>query len=893
MFSHDEDEDDSSEDQVDYQARYQKEFPEGYAALTSTADIDWRDEYKNTEKYNYLGIFEAQKKLIKAFKLLDLAECRNEITVYLESAAKQKNPPSLHGILFACDNGGANAPPLGIFQWLAAHRPDISKQLCEEIYEKIVLPYCNNNPNLLLEWSIRTGRSDEEIKRHIAAANDLAGMMVNIANALRTNKAYLADWIVAQFDVQTILKACSNYSSKDALQFLLDKTTPEFRATYFSEMCQLADTSRVAFLLEQGIKPGVSDWEAVCGASPIKQDHYKIVDLFMQHAQIIPASLINSSAIDESMKMYLQIKNGSLEKSEMEKVLIRACKNGDEKLAILLLEHGVSTAVVDQAGIPVLTHACHSGNSELVKTMVWAHGADVAPTLNQACRDGNLQIINTLKDCHVIGGNQDVAIEIDAAKLACLNGHVAIVDKLINKAIQGGGVKPETLMSSLCDPFEREGVLTLFNVVKSAPDRAMMIDEALSRNDPQLTSQLLDVIWSLPDDVSENGTGHYLYFAKSCHYGTPDNMARLQDKDATSQLRFALNYSPNAQVINYLLDQGADIAKCEGLIFAAVNTGDANLVQRLLKSGVDINARDFHDSTALMIASENGQTAMIRLLLNQGADVNAVNDKQFTAMGLMFSRHVFREHQVDDFFELIKLFLKNGANPEKILVKSKDWKDGLDVQVPKLFMDAMLDLIQDMRLREEVQANYKAFRKEVQKGSQAPDANPAQTFSAIKSLVNAINQGASYDELLQQRKDAATSVLASSIFDVDANFYNTARDNIARINVLEKLQHILVAADLRKSSVLTEIRDVIAHSENEYTEKVIDKIEQVLARRQAGQFQGFNLHAHMDPHENLLRDFIKLVKSNDLNTVDSSQKLDSLKASLGVETKQVTTQNSL
>lgn len=57
----------------------------------------------------------------------------------------------------------------------------------------------------------------------------------------------------------------------------------------------------------------------------------------------------------------------------------------------------------------------------------------------------------------------------------------------------------------------------------------------------------------------------------------------------------------------------------------AANKGDSNVVEALLDSGADINARDEQNQTALHQAASKGHTPIVKLLLERGADVNAKN----------------------------------------------------------------------------------------------------------------------------------------------------------------------------------------------------------------------------------------------------------------------------
>ena len=55
---------------------------------------------------------------------------------------------------------------------------------------------------------------------------------------------------------------------------------------------------------------------------------------------------------------------------------------------------------------------------------------------------------------------------------------------------------------------------------------------------------------------------------------------------------------------------------------AAVTAQDSARLEELLGAGVDINARDEHGQTALMIAARDGRTQSVRWLIEHGADLD-------------------------------------------------------------------------------------------------------------------------------------------------------------------------------------------------------------------------------------------------------------------------------
>jgi ankyrin repeat protein len=67
---------------------------------------------------------------------------------------------------------------------------------------------------------------------------------------------------------------------------------------------------------------------------------------------------------------------------------------------------------------------------------------------------------------------------------------------------------------------------------------------------------------------------------------------------------------------------------------AAVRSGEIVRLQALLDSGGDIDARDEHGQTALMVAARDGQTAAVRWLVAHGADLNHTAKYHLSALML-------------------------------------------------------------------------------------------------------------------------------------------------------------------------------------------------------------------------------------------------------------------
>jgi len=76
-------------------------------------------------------------------------------------------------------------------------------------------------------------------------------------------------------------------------------------------------------------------------------------------------------------------------------------------------------------------------------------------------------------------------------------------------------------------------------------------------------------------------------------------------------------------------------------LLAAVN-GKIDQVKQLLWEGVDVNARNRYDATALMFAAKNGHIDICQLLIERGADVNTKDKFGHTALWLAQDIEVWR-----------------------------------------------------------------------------------------------------------------------------------------------------------------------------------------------------------------------------------------------------------
>lgn len=66
--------------------------------------------------------------------------------------------------------------------------------------------------------------------------------------------------------------------------------------------------------------------------------------------------------------------------------------------------------------------------------------------------------------------------------------------------------------------------------------------------------------------------------------------------------------------------------------FEAIKSGNIDLVEKSLNSGMSPDAKDANTDTALIVASRLGKTEIVKLLVQKGADINMKNNQGLIPM---------------------------------------------------------------------------------------------------------------------------------------------------------------------------------------------------------------------------------------------------------------------
>jgi len=94
----------------------------------------------------------------------------------------------------------------------------------------------------------------------------------------------------------------------------------------------------------------------------------------------------------------------------------------------------------------------------------------------------------------------------------------------------------------------------------------------------------------------------------------------------------------------------------------AVRGGDVQTVRQLFGAGSDVNARDRHGQTALMLAASEGHVNIVRNLVLAGADINVTDEDKMNALA----------HAADNDHAAVVRFLKSKGSFETVAKVKKE-----------------------------------------------------------------------------------------------------------------------------------------------------------------------------------------------------------------------------
>ena len=341
------------------------------------------------------------------------------------------------------------------------------------------------------------------------------------------------------------------------------------------------------------------------------------------------------------------------------------------EIAKLLLKHGAEVNVANKYGSTPLSAAVTGGNLALVKFLL-ANGASVAYAEEQykaslfhaAAYDGDREMI----DCLVKAGA--------SPKKKDKRGRTALYEALKNRslrtarllALNGVGFDAPMLNAvALCDCAAVKAIAAKdpkqLNVVEGRGDVTPLLLTVML-NDDYMAALLLKLGAKADQAIWKSGITPLMMAIGFERYRVAEALLKAGadpnklDQSRDTALMDAMGRG-KLPAVKLLLKYGADIKtkSLDGdnktLMYWAGEHGDKELIDFLVKKGLDVNISTRDGSTGLHEAAWYNNPEAARALIAHGAKVNVTNASGNTPL------HYAAEH---NWMEVVEILVKNGAD---------------------------------------------------------------------------------------------------------------------------------------------------------------------------------------------------------------------------------------
>ena len=469
---------------------------------------------------------------------------------------------------------------------------------------------------------------------------------------------------VVTSDVNTSLHvAVDGRCSKEALQKIIQlgvsvNSLNNYRETASLRACQSAQAEAVKLLLENGADPNIPEAEGFTSLHAAVQGcctNATLQEIITHKADLNAQNLDKQTALflactyrqQDSVKILLEAgSNPNIASADGYTCLnVAVLQRCSKKMIRAIIDHGVDVNAVGKDNRTALILACEQNNADAINVLLNA-GADtgIANTDGNTClhaavnENSSRDILQALID-HGADVNAENMNNTTPLMMACWDGNVDPVDALLNAGADPNITDPN---GDSCIHFAVHGECSI-EAIQAIVDHGADVNAANISNETALIISCengnLDAISVLlnagADPGIANATGDTCLHAAVYGGCSIEVLHSLLDHGADVNATNKNNVTAlmiaclkgNADAIDALLNAKADTSIAttygETLIHQAVMEDyNKEVLHSVINYGVDVNATNINNVTALMIACDKGNLDAINVLLNAGADPN-------------------------------------------------------------------------------------------------------------------------------------------------------------------------------------------------------------------------------------------------------------------------------
>ena len=510
----------------------------------------------------------------------------------------------------------------------------------------------DTNGDPCLHYALNAGCSKEILQTIISHGADMNATTTNNVTALvkavnNRNMGAInvllnagADTNITNGDGDTCLHDAVTNGNKDVLQLLLNhgadvnvtnsKNETALMIAYF-----WGNIDAMNVLLSAGADPNIADANGqTCLHSVVARVSGKeVLQLLINHdADVNATNKSNTTALMVACKTGNIDAINELLNAEADTNIVDTngytCLHAavsatcNKEVLQTLINHGADVNAADKSNVAALMLACEKGNVNAVDILLNA-GAD--PNIPDT--DGNTRLHDTVRH----GYNREV-LQLLLDYGANVNAIDNCNETVLMKAYWNGNTDViNVLLNAGADPniADFKGVPLIYYAVEGGGSK--------------------DVLQAIIDhcaDVNATINGNLTPFMKACRMGNADAACLLLKAgadpdfaldDGDTCLHDAVRRGYTKEVLGTMIDHGADVNATNRnnatALMIACKKGNMESINILLNAGADPNISRANCSTCLHDAVAKGcSNEVLQALINQGVDVNATNISNETAL---------------------------------------------------------------------------------------------------------------------------------------------------------------------------------------------------------------------------------------------------------------------